>query len=60
MDESDEKKPKEKGKSTTQSYIIANQEVHQIKTPPINTPPSSIVRESFYQHPANRKRKLFV
>ena len=37
-----------------------SKEVHQIKTPPINTSPSPIVRESSYQHPTNRKTKLFV
>ena len=36
------------------------QELHQIKTPPINTSPSTTVRESSYQHPTNRKRKLFA
>ena len=36
------------------------QEFHQIKTPSTNKSPSPIVRESSYQHPANRKRKLFV
>ena len=40
--------------------IKSTQEVHQIKTPPINTSPSPIVCESSYQHPANHKRKLFV
>ena len=71
MDESYEKKFKEKGKPTIQIYLIAyliacliaiqtTQEVHQTKTPPISTSPSTIVRESSYQHPTNRKRKLFV
>ena len=38
----------------------STQEVHQTKTPPTNTSPSTIVRKSSYQHPTNRKRKLFV
>ena len=29
----------------------STQEVHQTETPPINTSPSAIVRESSYQHP---------
>ena len=44
----------------TLSPTKSTQEVHQPKTPPINTSPSTIVRESSYQHPTNRKRKLFV
>ena len=46
--------------SPTLSSSKSTQEVHQTKTPPINTSPSTIVRESSYQHPTNRKRKLFV
>ena len=44
----------------TLSPTKSTQEVHQIKTPPINTSLSPIVRKSSYQHPANRKRKPFV
>ena len=33
----------------------STQEVHQTKIPPINTSPSTIVRESSNQHPTNRK-----
>ena len=62
------KKSKEKGKPTTLfpslsptlSPSKSTQEVHQTKTPPINTSPSTIVRESSNQNPTNRKRKLFV
>ena len=36
------------------------QEVHQTKTPPINTSPSTIVRKSSYHHPSNCIRKYFV
>ena len=46
--------------STTLSPSKFTQEVHQTKTPPINTSPSTIVRESSNQHPTNRKRKLFA
>ena len=46
--------------SPTLSPSKSTQEVHQTKTPPITTSPSTIVRESSYQHPTNRKRKLFV
>ena len=71
MDESYEEKSKEKRKPTTQTYLIVcvmstlsptkfTQELHQIKTPPINTSPSTTVRESSYQHPTSRKRKLFA
>ena len=44
----------------TLSPSKSTHEVHQTKTPPINTSPLTKVRESSYQHPANRKRKLFV
>ena len=44
----------------TLSPTKSTQEIHQIKTPPIKTSPSLIVRETSYQLPANRKRKLFV
>ena len=44
----------------TLSPTKSTQEIHQIKNPPINTSPSLIVRETSYQLPANRKRKLFV
>ena len=72
MDESYEKKnPKKKENpqpkptllptlSPTLSPSKSTQEVHQTKPPPITTSPSTIVRESFYKHPTNRKRKLFV
>ena len=46
--------------SPTLSPTKSTQEVHQIKTPPINISPSTTVRESSYQHPTNHKRKLFV
>ena len=57
MDKSDEKKSKEKA---TLSPTKSTQEVRQIKTSPINTSSSPIARKSSYQHPANRKRKIFV
>ena len=64
MDESLRKKnPKKKEipqPKPTLSPTNSTQEVHQIKTPPINTSPSTIVHESSYQHPTNRKRKLYV
>ena len=44
----------------TLSPTKSTQEIHQIKTPPIKTSPSLIVRETSYQLPGNRKRKLFV
>ena len=44
----------------TLSPTKSTPEVHQIKTPPINTSPSPIIRESSYQHPTNRKRKHFA
>ena len=44
----------------TLSPTKSTQKVYQIKTPPINTSPSPIVRESSYQHSANLKRKLVV
>ena len=40
----------------TSSPTKSTQEVHQIKTPPINTSPSPIVHESSYQHPASCNR----
>ena len=46
--------------SLTLSPTKSTQEVHQIKTPPINTSPSTIVHESSYHHPTNRKRKRLV
>ena len=46
--------------SPTLSSSKSAQEVHQTKTPPINTSPSTTLCESSYQHPTNRKRKLFV
>ena len=57
------KNPKKKENSQpkpTLSTTKSTQEVHQIKTPPINTSPSPIVRGSSYQHLTSRKRKLFV
>ena len=61
-------KTKEKGKPTTLLSSLSptlspsksTQEVHQTKTSPINTSPSTIVRESSNQNPTNRKRKLFA
>ena len=44
----------------TLSPTKSTPEVHQIKTPPINTSPSPIIPESSYQHPTNRKRKHFA
>ena len=46
--------------SPTLSPSKSTQEVHLTKTSPINASPSTIVRKSSYQHPTNRKRKLFV
>ena len=71
MDESYKKNPKKKETpqpkptllpdlSPTLSSSKSTQEVHQTKTPPINTSPSTTIRESSYQHPTNCKRKLFV
>ena len=71
MDESYKKNPEKKetpqpkptllpALSPTLSSSKSTQEVHQTKTPPINTSPSTTIRESSYQHPTNCKRKLFV
>ena len=57
------KNPKKKENSQPKPILSttkSTQEVHQIKTPPINISPSPIVRGSSYQHPTNRKSKLFV
>ena len=57
------KNPKKKENSQpkpTLSTTKSTQEHHQIKTPPINTSPSPLVRGSSYQHLTSRKRKLFV
>ena len=43
----------------TLSPTKSTQEVHHIKTPPMNASPSPIVCKSPYQHPANCKRKYF-
>ena len=62
-----EKNPKKKENPQPKPTLLptllpfkSTQEVHQTKTPPTNTSPSTIVRKSSYQHPTNRKRKLFV
>ena len=63
MDESLGKKSKENGKPTTQSYLIANQiypRSSKLKSSPINTFSSPIVREPSHQYPTKPKKKISV